>query len=651
MTRQPFLVPLLLLTALGVAPCCAATASPAPAVIAAETEASAASDGQPLPSDSGAQFDARFKEIDSSSFEIDDAEHAQRLLEELRSLLPPGDAARERLYSTMQCALSFDNDNAGGLAFAEEKLQLALAAEDHAVASRLYYCKGGYQSALGASDDELVSYEAGIAEALKAGDSVLAAFGVAFRGAVHSIRGEQARALIDFLDAQERFRQAGEDIDAEGMLFDIAVAYRRMELFDKAEQYLTEIEAKARAEDDKSTLVGVLFQLGFLHEERGELELAEASFKQALELSRQQDDRGSIGSARLALAGVYVQTDRHSSALGALRRAGADFAATSNQSNDGLLALYTGQARAGLGQHREALQAFAEAEAALKAEGNLRYQALLYHARSHSHEAMKDHAAANADLKQYISVRQQLGENMRTEQTLLLQHQFDTARRDLENQRLTAEKALREQEVAALVKTRRWQWAAIVMGAVLMVVLSVLAVRQVLRLRRLQVLALTDSLTGVGNRRRIERYANEQISESLAQKRTFTVLTVDVDYFKRINDTYGHGAGDQVLVRVAQTCEAALREFDQIGRTGGEEFLIVLPRTQLAQAVQVAERLRSNVAKLDLEDLTPGLKPSISIGVAEFKSEDRELKELMRRADNALYRAKANGRDRVEVEA
>lgn len=601
----------------------------------------------------GTRFDKRFREIDSIEFVIDGPEQRQQLLKELQALVPPGDIHRTRMYQSMRCVLDFDKDHDGGLAFAKTQLAEAELANDLVPVARFRLCLTSYMELKGASPSEtLPIYQAAIDAAAQTADPDLLGYSYTYRGAVYSMKGDQALALLDYLDAQRIFEQAGLKADAEANLFSIAVAYRRMGELTKAAEYLKQQEAIAKTKHKADDLIAIYSNYGFIHEEKGEFDAAENDFKRAIELSKRKNSRTSLGSSRLALASILVQTQRYTTALRTLQQARSDLSVDGpiEESNQALLALYSGQAKAGLRQHREALKEYASADAALRNSENLRYQAMLYQARSESYEALSDHADALAELKRYLVTQQALTDKTRSEQTLFLQHQFDASRRDLENQRLNAEKLLRDQEVENLIKSRRWQWAAMALAAVLLVLLSVLVARQILRMRRLQVLALTDSLTGLANRRRIERFANEQIEQSLAQKRTFTVITLDIDYFKRLNDTYGHIAGDQVLARVATACQQALRAFDVIGRTGGEEFLAVLPRSHLAQGAQVAERLRASVSELDLNDIAPGLKVSVSMGVAEFKTEDRDLKELVRRADNALYRAKANGRDRIEIE-
>jgi diguanylate cyclase (GGDEF)-like protein len=126
-----------------------------------------------------------------------------------------------------------------------------------------------------------------------------------------------------------------------------------------------------------------------------------------------------------------------------------------------------------------------------------------------------------------------------------------------------------------------------------------------------------------------------------------SILAIDVDEFKRINDTHGHAAGDRVLRQIARACVEALREGDLLGRIGGEEFLAILPNTTLDRALDVAERLRHRVESLELADLPTDLRATISIGVAQMHASEEDAADLTRRADMALYQAKAQGRNRV----
>jgi diguanylate cyclase (GGDEF)-like protein len=157
-------------------------------------------------------------------------------------------------------------------------------------------------------------------------------------------------------------------------------------------------------------------------------------------------------------------------------------------------------------------------------------------------------------------------------------------------------------------------------------------------------LANTDTLTGIFNRLRLDNAMTVEVYRAQRYKRALSVIMLDVDHFKAINDQHGHAVGDQVLQDLAMLIAKSTRETDIIGRWGGEEFLIISPETGLAEACKLAERLRSKIEVHSFGDV--GHK-TVSLGVAEFlENETREA--LLKRADAALYRAKKNGRNRME---
>lgn len=165
--------------------------------------------------------------------------------------------------------------------------------------------------------------------------------------------------------------------------------------------------------------------------------------------------------------------------------------------------------------------------------------------------------------------------------------------------------------------------------------------------QKLEQLATTDFLTGLANRKQIMTDLTQQLEQYRRYGTRFCLLMVDIDHFKKVNDTHGHLVGDAVLVQLARIFKETLRILDSAGRYGGEEFLIVLGQTDLQQALQTAERIRLAVQEhiFTGEDVT--LRATISIGVAEMSTEDMTINELIGRADQALYDAKGHGRNRV----
>ncbi|MFO1249405.1 MAG: sensor domain-containing diguanylate cyclase [Alphaproteobacteria bacterium] len=158
----------------------------------------------------------------------------------------------------------------------------------------------------------------------------------------------------------------------------------------------------------------------------------------------------------------------------------------------------------------------------------------------------------------------------------------------------------------------------------------------------------TDALTGLYTRRFLDELAARELARA---RREFTPLTaafIDADHFKSINDTYGHPAGDAVLRSLGPAIRPALRASDLLARHGGEELVLLLPGTTLEQSAPVLERVREQVSAMEIGALR-GRKVTVSIGAAELTPEDVTIEDLLARADQALYRAKQTGRNRVEL--
>ena len=167
--------------------------------------------------------------------------------------------------------------------------------------------------------------------------------------------------------------------------------------------------------------------------------------------------------------------------------------------------------------------------------------------------------------------------------------------------------------------------------------------------------ATLDALTGFYNRRQLEERTKQEIASSRRQKTPLCAIMTDVDYFKKVNDTYGHTVGDLVLKTVSKIMRSQLREYDIAGRYGGEEFVILLPFTKIEEAKMVAERLRKSIENkfIDISKINPDAQEkeihvTISLGVYQLKDGDKE-QDLISNADKALYKAKETGRNKVVI--
>lgn len=167
--------------------------------------------------------------------------------------------------------------------------------------------------------------------------------------------------------------------------------------------------------------------------------------------------------------------------------------------------------------------------------------------------------------------------------------------------------------------------------------------------RELERQARTDPLTGILNRGAIVRELEVEIERLRRERGSLCVAMLDIDHFKRVNDTYGHSAGDLVLKEFVRRVETIVRPYDRVGRFGGEEFLLLMPGTFASEALAVCERIRAAVCEAPVETDDAPIPITVSIGVAGYRGQP--VNTLLTQADAALYRAKEQGRNRVEFES
>ncbi|WP_258228764.1 tetratricopeptide repeat-containing diguanylate cyclase, partial [Aeromonas sp. HMWF015] len=351
------------------------------------------------------------------------------------------------------------------------------------------------------------------------------------------------------------------------------------------------------------------------------------------------------GLLQLDRAEALLGLDNYQEAMVQLEQAGIVFQSEIDPLFNSYWHLLMAQGESMTGKYGHALEHLAMAEPTLVREDNQRFLIKLTWLRSQAFEGLGKTADALAQLHRYVELKRAFEQEMQEQSTEWVRSQFELARQEGENKQLRVEQLLQQQELA-LAKERRF-WLLVVM--VLCGVLALLTMGWLLdRNRRMRRLAFTDELTGINNRRRVLRQGSDMLAQARRQGSPFCLLVFDIDHFKRINDTLGHHQGDRVLQWVSRAADRQLRHQDQLGRTGGEEFLILLPDTSLEEACRVAERIRHSVANRAL----PGMSypVTISIGCASLRDDDQDLAALIQRADNALYRAKEAGRNRVETD-
>lgn len=595
-----------------------------------------------------AAFDETFqKVVGPTSMEASTTAY-EGYLQRLQALMPAGDPAREVQFRSVYCGSSSWKESQRGLAYSDEALKRARDLHDLASEARSMLCRANYIMLISGSQRGLPEYDKVVGLLANSQEQQLLAETLEMRGDTLSLLGEQARAMIDFQRARAAYRAAGIGHEVEPLMFSIAVAYRRIGDFPQAERYFTSAVARMQDRQDWGELAINYIQLGFLHAESGAPDKAQAAFRQAIDIAGKHADPDSVNGARLGLADTQISLGEPAAALQTLAQARTGFIAQKDASNDDMLLILTGRALARQGEHAEALAHYGMAAPLVQRNGNDRYLAQIYKLRAASQEALGHAGIALEDYKQYTDLQMKLQGKMRLEQSRMLEYEYEIRRRDFENRQLRADAEAQQQQVTALERVRHWQALSLVLAALFVALLASLALRQWSKSQRLRNLTMTDALTSVSSRIGIEHEADQAIAEAVRTNMSLSLLMLDLDHFKAVNDRFGHATGDRVLRDTAAAWHAQLRGRDPLGRIGGEEFVVVCTDTSLEQALLVAARLREATHALRFDDIDPALQVSVSIGVASYtQGESRD--DLFARADAALYRAKQRGRDRTET--
>jgi len=522
-----------------------------------------------------------------------------------------------------ELALLADSDAAACVRRAEDLLVAASAQRAGGAEMRLAYHAAVAHHALG--EDRRALERAARAEHLarERGALVWQSRALARQGIVHHDLGHTEDAVDLLTRAAELRREADDVAGTADVLTVLGSVYTSMPHFaPQAAGVLTQARRLwlAAGDPDRASIALANLARTFVETSRrlaaDNPRGARASARRALGLALEAVDEADAAGltrtgvdARLTAAVAHLLAGDLDAAAGVLDATAAMLARFPSAGQQ--LSLH--RIRSGLllttGRPREAV---AEADAGMAVCDALRRPSErmgLLRVLADAHEALGDAPAALAALRELYDLTVRLGDSQAERRAALL-----GARMELEQAERQAEAERRRSEV--------------------------LEERNALLAHE----AAHDGLTGLANRRTLDA----ELDRWSAERGTFAVALLDVDHFKRVNDTYSHQVGDAVLVRVAAALQQALRRDDLAARYGGEEFAVLLDGLSGARTEDVCDRLRATVADLRWDDLMPGARLTVSIGVAERQAGE-PVAALLGRADAALYRAKADGRDRVRV--
>jgi len=248
-----------------------------------------------------------------------------------------------------------------------------------------------------------------------------------------------------------------------------------------------------------------------------------------------------------------------------------------------------------------------------------------------------------AYLKKYYLFRK----NKRIKMIASLEQSFEVDDKKAKNALLQSQNKLKERRVAEVQKekqNRQYNFTLIIATAIVFVLLFL---RQLRIRKKLIKLSRTDTLTGLANRSALFEHGEQMVARFFEQPSEFSVLLLDLDHFKKINDNFGHHVGDEVLIKVAELIKETMRSRDVFSRLGGEEFVALLPFADCNKAKAIAMRINDKIAQYDFSSLMMKGKVTISIGVATMNDNQRSFDDVLHSADLAMYQAKEEGRNTV----
>ncbi|MFP5246625.1 MAG: diguanylate cyclase [Thermoanaerobaculia bacterium] len=496
----------------------------------------------------------------------------------------------------------------------------------------------------GKLDDAARLYAEAIAQAEKGNDREMLARALLSSGYLHYFRGEMNQALVDLRRAYDVSVAVRSDQGRRAALACIAHIYADPSIaqYDRAIEYYRQVLAEYAKSKLSTNTADTYFNLGSTYERKGDLTQALDWYRRALRAEELLGRKDEAAYVKRSIGITLGKLGRGAEALPLLNEALRHFIEVKDPERAEHVRQSRGVIHRRLGNYGKAIADLEPTRVYFEKTKNERFLeksqdelALAYAGAGRWPDAYRMRTA-NAELQR------RLAEKLREEHTSRLRVQFDAEKKEQENHALI-------EKSAADARIRGLQNVILVLGGAIIAVLIYLAFRSVRDARRMRTMAMTDELTRLPNRRSLFALADAELQRARTLDQPLTVAALDIDFFKRINDRYGHAAGDTVLRRVSQACRTALRGSDAIGRTGGEEFIALLPATRERDALAIAERLRAAVEAIDLSDIAPELRATISVGLAEWAGAEESMEKLIARADELLYAAKQSGRNRVQM--
>lgn len=572
-------------------------------------------------------------------------ELAQNAVAALSKSADPSLALRAAL---MRCTLGMETGHDSLPQWAESALAAARVARNRRALGRAQVCHAyALDNNVGDQTAALVYYDSAIASGTETHNDTLLADAHVGRGELHYSRGDFVTSISDLTLAYRLFHRLRIESRQSYAVTALANLYAdaRVGQYDKALEYYQQVLAAHIKSGNKKEIAATYFNIGGTLERKPNMnEEALRYYRRALAIDMELNDPDEVAYDKRAIGVVLYHLNRPAEALVVIDEALAQFIKSGNPGYIAMTRLTRGIALRMLGRNLEAIEDLQAARDYFTRNENNRFLEWTNEHLALTYAAQGDWRQAYEARIAELDVRKKLDAQALDERTARMRVEFEAENKERENRALTRENA-------TMRRIRQLQYTVLALSAVVIAFLALYGFRQVKNARRLRITALTDELTGLPNRRHLMLVANEQFKSAQASGKGLGVLILDIDRFKQINDTFGHLTGDEALRRVAQALQSTLRDADVVGRTGGDEFICVLPGATIATTYEIAGRIREAIALTSFRDVDPALHVTASVGASVIDSADTRFADIVQRADESLYSAKRSGHDHVAMAA
>jgi len=533
-----------------------------------------------------------------------------------------------------------------GLALAEAQDNLSYQSSFTLLLAQISADQGDYSNALKLSDRA-------VSLARSTGDERIIAEALNTRGGIQLDMQNHQAALEDMLQAINLFKQNDDHQNTGVMLSNIGLIYLATEEHGQAIRYFLD-STKYVDKDDKYDMAITYINLGDAYLENQQYDEAEKYLALALEVAASGQNNMNTGHASFRMALLRIEQERFPEALRLMKKALPLFILQQDtlmqfNTRTSLSDLYI--ALADLQHDPENIRASArQLTEARKLQDVLKTPETELHllqTQTDFYLATDDYKKTTEILKKQIKVLRDIHLQEKDSKLAVLKLQFHREQEQEQNQLLRDNNLLQEQTIKEQALRQRLQYVVIL----LLIALLWLIGRNMLKHRhqsgQMATLALSDELTGAPNRRNVLERGKQEMDRAKRHLLPLALAIIDLDHFKKINDTFGHQAGDDALIIFSQLCGESLRIHDLYGRYGGEEWLLICPHTKQKEVYKIVKRIHEQYAQASVPDIPDSHPLTFSAGISQLRSSDTHLEQIIQRADSALYQAKSQGRNQT----